>query len=654
MDGRIPDFGRGSVDPLKHAAAHMFKKKEAAPAKLMSALDAVDLTSALDPQPAKKKWTVLLYLDGNNSLYGPAYEAMKSLEKLGSNRDVNLVVELGANPGEKSHGGLTQIMLDAAMAGKKVETVKRYLVAKDASDSDTIQSPELQDLGKQDMGDPKVVSDFLKWGIQSYPAEHYAVVLFNHGAGFAGVLSDENTGSLLTTKDMKQVVDEAAAAAGHKVDVLDFDACLMAQAEVGNAVKDGARYMVASEETERGMAQPLSQIMKDLQEGSQAKAMDPADLARMFVYESFHQPEGAILTSTLSAVDLQKLDPLAQSAARLSQAVQADGAEASRIRKDIANTESFCQGLDYKLYNDYHDLGHFARLLQGDDHIQNAAVKAAAADVLQSVNDAVVAEEHSGKRYADTSGISTYLPRNYGFDPRPHTDSVNFAKAHDYEATTYAHDARWSDMLKSLTKDTKWHGLLKTVGMQKEGIDALDRKLHLAGGLASGLAKLTLSIGGLDGKWQALQAVKHGAPSGFLMLGSTDALKLGALGGAYEIVKGVRDMHSAFQDKAAEGISDVLMDSRTRKVNAGLTIAEGLAMTTVNAGMLLGLSAGLTTAAGVLALALPAAKIIYDAVHITHNLKEKAEEMQHPPQPSTASVNDKLTEVAAQNGHLVR
>jgi len=311
MKGRIPDFGRASVDQFDKMATGVFKKKEETvkakdvPDATNTAVDQfdglvkgffnkskenspavfttglTDFASWIGEEPGSKKWTVLLYMDGNNNLYGPMYDAMKGLESVGSNQDVNLVVEIGGNPGENHHGGFLDKIMESANKHKKIDTVKRYYVTKDYLHSDKITSPQLADLGKQDMGDPKVVSDFLKWGIQNYPADHYAVIFFNHGAGFAGSLSDEASGNLVDTNELKVVVEEAAQAAGKKIDLVDFDSCLMAQIEVADAIKDSARYMVASEETERGMAQPLPRIMKDLQEGSTGLAMDPADLAKL-------------------------------------------------------------------------------------------------------------------------------------------------------------------------------------------------------------------------------------------------------------------------------------------------------------------------------------------------------------------------------------
>lgn len=656
MHGNINDASRSHVDQLSKIAQGFFKKKEEKPVETMGLTrDMVDLSGALEEEPDKKKWTVLLYMDGNNNLYAPMHDALNSLETVGSNKDVNVVAEIGGNPGDKAHGGgILETIIDMTSKDKKVETVKRFYVTKEDTPSEKITSPEIMDLGEKDMGDAKTVSDFLEWGIKKYPAEHYAVVLFNHGAGFAGVLSDEKSGNLLDMNELKSVIDGAAKVAGKKIDLVDFDACLMAQTEVAHAIKDGASYMIASEETERGSAQPLDKIIKDLQEGSKEKALSPEDFAKLFVYESFHQPNSEILTATLSAVDLGKIDKVVNSSDELAKALMAGTVDPSLIRKDIEKSQNYCQGLNYKLYNDYHDVGHFAEIIKDDPKIKDENVKKAAQNVLNSIDEAVIANEHSGEKYKHSTGLSTYLPINYGFDPQPKTDSVNFSSTHNYEGIPYAKDTNWDEMIKYIAKDSTWHEFLKTFGLSKQSIDSLDAKLKAVGNKAEGISKLILNAGKWGGRYEAFQALKAGVPKSYLWLGSSLASKLGMLGGGYQIFNGVKDMYDACHKDAPEGIKDVIMSKETKMVNAGLTIGEGVAITAVNAALLLGASAGITTAAGILAFALPVAKIIYDAIAIPKHMKHQAEVAQQESPVNHMTIEEKLKDINNAGGEFIK
>ena len=37
------------------------------------------------------------------------------------------------------------------------------------------------------MGDPRTLVDFASWGITAYPAKHYALIFWDHGASWPGV-----------------------------------------------------------------------------------------------------------------------------------------------------------------------------------------------------------------------------------------------------------------------------------------------------------------------------------------------------------------------------------------------------------------------------------------------------------------------------------
>jgi hypothetical protein len=654
MDNKIPDFGRASVDQMDKYLQGFFKKKEQEQEKMkVMSMDQVDLSTLLDPEPDKKKWTVLFYMDGNNNLFGPMYDAMKGLESVGSNKDVNLVVELGGDPGDKGHGGIMEQIMAQAYKDKKVDTVRRYHVKKDYTEHPEIKSPVIKDLGKQDMGDPKVISDFIEWGIKNFPAEHYAVVFFDHGAGFAGSMSDENTGHLMNTNQLKEVMEKAAQAAGKKIDLVDFDACLMAQVEVAHAIKDSASYMVASEETERGTAQPLTKIMKDLQEGSRDQAMSPEDLAKLFVYEAFHQNQGDILTATLSAVDLEKINNVVASTDKLSKALMSGTADSKQVREAAEKSQYFCQDLPYKLYNDFHDLGHFMQNLQADPKITDENVKKAAAEVQSAMGEAVIANEHQGKKYKDSSGLSTYLPTNYGFDPQPKTDSVNFSSTHNYDKIPYSKDTQWDEMVKFIAKDSKWHNFLKAFGLEKESIDKLDGKLKAIGGTAMGLSKLVLGASKWEGRLEAKNAIFGHVPKSYLWMGTELCTKLGMLGGGYKVFEGVKGLYHSLSNSAApSGISDIIFTKQNKIVNAGFNVAEGSALIAANTALLLGASAGITTTAGLLSFALPAAKIIYDALNVPKNLKAKADEAMQPNPVDAKTVAEKLQDIEANNGHF--
>lgn len=100
------------------------------------------------------------------------------------------------------------------------------------------------------MGSERAFSDFLKFGLEKYPAEQTAVVFWNHGGGSAvGVCSDALNGNdFLTLSEISSALESVGLK--KKLSFVGFDACLMANYETARILAPYAEKMIASEELE--------------------------------------------------------------------------------------------------------------------------------------------------------------------------------------------------------------------------------------------------------------------------------------------------------------------------------------------------------------------------------------------------------------------
>ncbi len=110
----------------------------------------------------------------------------------------------------------------------------------------------LQDnLGKKSMVLPDTLSDFIKYSKRNFPADRYALIMWDHGGGsLAGFGYDQ-----LFPNDA-MTLDEIALAlknGGCFFDWIGFDACLMATLETAVVLEPYSDYMIASEEVEPGI-----------------------------------------------------------------------------------------------------------------------------------------------------------------------------------------------------------------------------------------------------------------------------------------------------------------------------------------------------------------------------------------------------------------
>jgi hypothetical protein len=173
---------------------------------------------------------------------------------------------------------------------------RRYYILKD-DDKLRIRSVMLGNVGETDAGRPEPLANFGRWAAENFPAEHYALVIWNHGAGWAGVSADENTHHTLEMPDVRVALEgicDALKKQGHpggKIDVLDFDACLMATLEVAYELRDVVDYLASSQETEPGDGMAYDEYLKWLDTYPEAP---PASLAKAMVetYVKSYAPGG--------------------------------------------------------------------------------------------------------------------------------------------------------------------------------------------------------------------------------------------------------------------------------------------------------------------------------------------------------------------------
>ncbi len=252
-----------------------------------------------------KKWTVMVYLNAANNLEPFGIEDLNEMEKVGSTRDVNIVVELaryreqpkGPQPNFSYFWNPYSERPRQYYFGLENEpSTARYYVLQD-KDEVRVQSVLKDRAGVTDAGDPKTLENFCRWAVETYPAEHYALVIWNHGAGWSGVSYDDNTRRGLDLPEVRSALEPIAALLEAKqgkkhIDVLDFDACLMATLEVGYELKDVVDYLVASQEVEPGDGMPYDDYLEWLTTYPEAP---PVSFAKAMVdrYVRSYAPKGS-------------------------------------------------------------------------------------------------------------------------------------------------------------------------------------------------------------------------------------------------------------------------------------------------------------------------------------------------------------------------
>ena len=166
------------------------------------------------------------------------------------------------------------------------------------------------------MGDPQTLGMFLAYGYNHYPAQQYALLLWDHGAGpVVGVCFDERTEVQggwdgLSLSELEQAL-ASSPFSREPLSWIGFDACLMASLEVAQVVAPYAAYMIASQETE-----PVSGWNYDF---LQDIALDEDGLhtGRRIADSYFNQEGKGLMPVTLSCIDLSQVAALAEATDQL-------------------------------------------------------------------------------------------------------------------------------------------------------------------------------------------------------------------------------------------------------------------------------------------------------------------------------------------------
>ena len=184
--------------------------------------------------------TIMVYMNGSDleGDYGAAtadlwemMDALKVMEQEGKSPSLHVVVEAG---------GSTRWELDE-MDGVPY--------ARFSLTGDGISSMESMEI--RNMGDADTLTDFINYGVRSYPANHYGLILWNHGGGPVGGYGSDShfDGDGLSLEEIREALGHSVMA-DSAFDFVAFDACLMGSVETAGCLDGYADYVIASPELE--------------------------------------------------------------------------------------------------------------------------------------------------------------------------------------------------------------------------------------------------------------------------------------------------------------------------------------------------------------------------------------------------------------------
>lgn len=404
---------------------------------------------AVSVAPPRAEWTVMVFIDGDNNLEEDALIDFTELARVGSTREVNVVVQLDRIG--------KYVTSSNARFPFWTQTLRFHM--KEGITPSPDSTPKTYDIGEANMGDGKTLEDFVAWAWATFPAKRYALIISDHGQGWRGIPApsaetrtlisgavgitpsqtrgvgltpaaapfrtpigspyrtisfDETDRDKLYNREVQEALRRALK--GERLELVGFDACLMAMVETAYAVRGVADTFVASEELEPGAGWQYDDWLRAL---TRSPTMDGQALGKVLI-DSYRKRYGTATDgrvpnpkTTLSVTDLTKLDGLADAISALSHSLmckfdaERQNIKAARDACEVYAPNAFGDGRDYFFHI---DLARFCEQLIA--RTRDREIKDRAEAVLERIKVSVLHNYVGAERRGafGSNGLAIYFP----------------------------------------------------------------------------------------------------------------------------------------------------------------------------------------------------------------------------------------------------
>jgi len=257
-------------------------------------------------------------------------------------------------------------------------------------------SENLQELDSVNSGDGQTLLNFIRFVKNRYPAERYALILWDHGGGWRTSIKGIGVDSS-SQNDLIEIPElaNALSQSGVHFSIIGMDACRMATIEVAYEIRAYGDVMIASQ-IDTWYSFPYQRFLQSL---VQNPTMNASSLAR----EIIDNYVAAGTNRVLSAIDLDKVQPLAQTLSNHASLLMSRPRlnDSSFLPSSIRNNQSPIWGEDV-----YLDIYNYAQATLNNP---TPAISASAQSILDRLQEAVEYLRANGISQ-NQHGLSVFFP----------------------------------------------------------------------------------------------------------------------------------------------------------------------------------------------------------------------------------------------------
>lgn len=369
-------------------------------------------STGLSASNPKRPWTFFVYIAADNNLNPEADMNIAQMVKASSTKNAYIVVHLNIK------------------RDNEAKKTQKFL----------IQNGKMIQIGattREDSGDYNTLLNAMKWALTDYPSDHVAVDVWNHGSGplnrnpwiHRGVCYDDSTGNYMTDVQYKKAFDVIVNQyrGGKKIDIIAFDACLMATIEVAYTLQKYATFLVASQETVPGPGYNYTDVLSIFAHSNP----DPVTFARWIVSAYDHQYKPTRESYTLAAIDLTKIGNAVSAVNTIAQTLAKYLPSNTKLSDVIATCAdpSQCPHFDEPTYIDLYSFlaNLYTHVTQmGLSNTDAPKVKATIKNGLTTLAQTMISNVYS-PNFGKTRGLSIYFA-DYGAGIEPSYQDLYWTK----------------------------------------------------------------------------------------------------------------------------------------------------------------------------------------------------------------------------------
>ena len=391
--------------------------------------------------PQQATWTFMVYMAAANDLEIFAPRNMRQMQQVGSNERINIVAQHNTHEHNK-HSSKTYF----------IEKGNKRLIKENPHACDS--------------GESKTLTDFCRDTIAAYPADHYALILWNHGTGpiepvmrshlssldlfslsyshdlfdhksisfspfphyktsrtqqiYKGICFNDISGNFFTEQQLCNTLKTVCTTSlkGKKFDIIGFDACLMSMIEIATAIQPYATHMVASQDVERGTGWDYYYALYPFM----TTTITPAHLGAHLVH-AYAKAYKKTSDYTQTCLNLENIHLLTENVSRVSTLLQNllknQEDKKARLAVKLSRNKHLCTHFDepefIDLYHFYMNVSlNIEQITCEPQNPLNQTIQELRVELTrgkQLIKSSVL-ENKAGSTYPNAHGISIYFPEH--------------------------------------------------------------------------------------------------------------------------------------------------------------------------------------------------------------------------------------------------